>query len=268
VADRPEPEIRQEVIDFLATAPKRASGELTTEDWRRLLTYYASLLEQGLAASARRSPADRQRAALARDPRSFLQAIGIRVSPLEEVPTSELCACHGVSSSTPSRILPMRPRPEAAGSASRWSTSSPTTSSDATLASSALCTTSTTTPATWPEERVCHAFAGLILVRDRVIERILTGRPPEARQLREVFTTSSGSLEACAVRLAEYLPDNGYVVIADPSSRRIRFASPSLGASYQWGRHTPLPAHHPLWRAQTTGAYRGQARSSGRRGHG
>jgi transcriptional regulator with XRE-family HTH domain len=47
VADRPEQEIRQEVIDFLATAPKRASGELTPEDWRRLLTYYASLLEQG-----------------------------------------------------------------------------------------------------------------------------------------------------------------------------------------------------------------------------
>jgi transcriptional regulator with XRE-family HTH domain len=47
VANRPEQEIRQEVIDFLATAPKRASGELTTEDWRRLLTYYASLLEEG-----------------------------------------------------------------------------------------------------------------------------------------------------------------------------------------------------------------------------
>jgi transcriptional regulator with XRE-family HTH domain len=47
VANRPEDEIRQEVIDFLATAPKRASGELTTEDWRRLLTYYASLLEEG-----------------------------------------------------------------------------------------------------------------------------------------------------------------------------------------------------------------------------
>jgi transcriptional regulator with XRE-family HTH domain len=47
VADRPPELVRQEVIDFLATAPKRASGELTTEDWRRLLTYYASLLEEG-----------------------------------------------------------------------------------------------------------------------------------------------------------------------------------------------------------------------------
>jgi transcriptional regulator with XRE-family HTH domain len=47
VADRPVEEVRQEVVDFLATAPKRASGELTPEDWRRLLTYYASLLEEG-----------------------------------------------------------------------------------------------------------------------------------------------------------------------------------------------------------------------------
>jgi transcriptional regulator with XRE-family HTH domain len=47
VANRPADTVRQEVIDFLATAPKRASGDLTTEDWRRLLTYYASLLEEG-----------------------------------------------------------------------------------------------------------------------------------------------------------------------------------------------------------------------------
>jgi transcriptional regulator with XRE-family HTH domain len=47
VADRPAETVRQEVIDFLANAPKRASGDLTTEDWRRLLTYYASLLEEG-----------------------------------------------------------------------------------------------------------------------------------------------------------------------------------------------------------------------------
>jgi hypothetical protein len=94
-----------------------------------------------------------------------------------------------------------------------------------------------------------------------VIERILAGRPPEARQLREVFAASSGSLEACAVRLAEYLPAIGYVVIADPTGWRIRFANPSPGASYQWGRHTPLPDQHPLWRARTTSGPRaGQGR--------
>src|SRR5512133_3391689 len=47
VANRPAEQLRQEVIDFLATAPKRARGDLTTEDWRRLLTYYASPPEEG-----------------------------------------------------------------------------------------------------------------------------------------------------------------------------------------------------------------------------
>ena len=55
-----------------------------------------------------------------------------------------------------------------------------------------------------------------------------------------------------------YLPTNGYVVIADPAEKHIRFASPSPDASYQWGRHTPLPAQHQLWRAHATGSYRGQ----------
>jgi hypothetical protein len=89
-------------------------------------------------------------------------------------------------------------------------------------------------------------------------KRILAGQPSEARHLRELFTASSGSLEACALRLAEYLPATGYVVIADPTERRIRFATPSPTASYQWGRHTPLPDQHSLWRAPATGAFRGQ----------
>jgi hypothetical protein len=199
-----------------------------------------------------------QRAALGQDPRSFLQAIGIRVNPLEEVPTSELCACDGVFFERPFPNIAYTPTPgsrrerftlvhEFAHYIIRHDPDVLSTLHDLDDNAGQVA-----------EERVCHAFAGLILVPDQVIEQILTGQPPEARQLREVFTASSGSLEACAVRLAEHLPANGYVVIADPSSRRIRFASPSPGASYQWGRHTPLPAQHPLWRAHTTGTYRGQ----------
>jgi hypothetical protein len=118
------------------------------------------------------------------------------------------------------------------------------------------------------EERVCHAFAGLILVPDQVIERILAGRPPEARQLREVFTTSSGSLEACAVRLAEHLPANGYMVIADPSSRRIRLASPSPGAPYQWAATHRYPPTIRCGTPTPPARPEDRARSSGHRGHG
>jgi len=199
-----------------------------------------------------------QRVALARDPRGFLQAIGIRVRPLEDVPTSELCACDGACFERPVPNIAYAPTPgsrrerftlvhEFAHYLIRRDHNVLSALHDLDDDAGRVA-----------EERVCHAFAGLILVPDQVIEQILAGQPPEARHLRELFAASSGSLEACAVRLAEHLPANGYVAIADSTDRRIRFASPSPGASYQWGRHTPLPAQHPLWRAHATGAYRGQ----------
>jgi Zn-dependent peptidase ImmA (M78 family) len=213
-----------------------------------------TLLARRLAASL----GDDQRAALARDPRGFLQATGIRVRPLEDVPASELCACDGAFFERPVPNIAYAPTP--GSSRERFTlvhefahylirrhhdilSALHDLDEDAGRVA---------------EERACHAFAGQILVPDEVIERILAGRPPEARHLRDVFTASSGSLEACAVRLAEHLPTNGYVVIADPTERRIRFASPSPSAPYQWGRHTPLPHQHPLWRTHTAGAYRGQ----------
>jgi hypothetical protein len=71
------------------------------------------------------------------------------------------------------------------------------------------------------------------------------------------------ALDLVRTRLAVSLPPTSFdaaraVVIVDPTERSIRFASPSPAAPYQWGRHTRLPAQHPLCRAQATGAYRGQ----------
>jgi len=88
--------------------------------------------------------------------------------------------------------------------------------------------------------------------------RVLGGKHPEAHHLRQLVAASSGSLEACAVRLAEQLPSKGYVVIADPVHRCIQFASPSPTAPYRWGRQTRLPEQHPLWRAHATGQFHGQ----------
>lgn len=45
-ADRDPDDMKQEVIDFLVTAPKRAAGDLTVEDWRRLLDFYSVILEE------------------------------------------------------------------------------------------------------------------------------------------------------------------------------------------------------------------------------
>jgi Zn-dependent peptidase ImmA (M78 family) len=201
---------------------------------------------------------DDQRTALSGDPRGFLQAMGIRVRPLQHVPASEMCACDGAYFPYPFPNIAYAPTP---GSRRQNFTLAHEfghhliRGNDDVL--SALHDLDENAGRV-AEERVCHAFASLILVPDQVIEQILAGRPPEARHLREVFTASSASLEACAVRLAEYLPANGYVAIVEPTDRRIRFASPSPGASYQWGRHTPLPAQHPLWRVHASGAFRGQ----------
>lgn len=45
-AQRPLQELRKEVIDFLAVAPKRARGDLSAEDWRRLLDFYSVIVEE------------------------------------------------------------------------------------------------------------------------------------------------------------------------------------------------------------------------------
>jgi hypothetical protein len=201
---------------------------------------------------------DDQRAALAKDPHGLLQAAGIQVRPLADVPAAELCACDGAYFPRPFPNVAYAPTP---GSRREHFTlvhefGHHLIRRDRDVLSDLHDLDDDAGQVA--EARVCHAFAGLILVPDGTIERILAGRPPEARHLHEVYAASFGSLEACAVRLAEYLPANGYVAIADPTERRIRFASPSPGASYQWGHHTLLPDQHPLWRAGKAGAFCGQ----------
>lgn len=44
-AKRPPGELEREIIDFLAMAPKRARGELSSDDWRRLLDIYFVIME-------------------------------------------------------------------------------------------------------------------------------------------------------------------------------------------------------------------------------
>lgn len=109
------------------------------------------------------------------------------------------------------------------------------------------------------EERVCDAFAGRILVPDDAVAAVLDGGRPLARHIGELYNRSDGSREACAVRLAEELPGFGYLVIADPGSKTIRFASPSPTNPYPWRRGTQLPDGHALWRTIEKGEHRGQA---------
>jgi IrrE N-terminal-like domain len=108
------------------------------------------------------------------------------------------------------------------------------------------------------EERICDAFAGRVLVPDEVVTRVLGSRRPEAADLRALFQACNGSREACAVRLAERLPCDGYVALLDQTTRTVRFASASPGSEYAWGRGSPLPSGHVAWRAVAAGSYRGE----------
>jgi len=45
-AGRDPAEMKEEVINFLVSAPKRSSGELAADDWRRLLDFYSVILDQ------------------------------------------------------------------------------------------------------------------------------------------------------------------------------------------------------------------------------
>lgn len=109
------------------------------------------------------------------------------------------------------------------------------------------------------EERVCDAFAGRILVPASVVNGVVAKRHPEARDVLELYARSSGSREACAVRLAERLPCFGYVTLLDPSDRSVRFAAASPHCSYRWTRGTRLSDRHPVWRAMASnGQFRGE----------
>jgi Zn-dependent peptidase ImmA (M78 family) len=67
---------------------------------------YAALARQ-LAAML----SDDKRVALATAPRAFLEISGVRVTPLDDVPGSELCACDGMFSEWPMPNIAYVPTP-------------------------------------------------------------------------------------------------------------------------------------------------------------
>ncbi len=108
------------------------------------------------------------------------------------------------------------------------------------------------------EERVCDSLAGLLLIPDTRLDAVLNGSRPLAGHVAELHKESYGSMEACAVRLSERLPSFGYVMIANPKSKTVRFASASPTTPYRLRRGTVLRDSHPIWRAKSVGRHRGQ----------
>lgn len=108
------------------------------------------------------------------------------------------------------------------------------------------------------EERICDAFAGRILIPDEAVAAVLVGRRPRAADVQALYNATAGSMEACAVRLAERIGCEGYVALLDRERRQVRFASQSAEFEYVWRRGTSTPIDHPVWQAEVNGTFVGQ----------
>jgi Zn-dependent peptidase ImmA (M78 family) len=108
------------------------------------------------------------------------------------------------------------------------------------------------------EERICDAFAGRLLIPDEAIAAVLGGRRPRAADVRALYDATAGSMEACAVRLAERISCEGYVALLDRERRQVRFASQSAEFEYVWRRGTSIPRDHSVWQTGVNGTFVGQ----------
>lgn len=74
------------------------------------------------------------------------------------------------------------------------------------------------------EERICHAFASLVIFSDDLLETVFEAPEPTAQQVVALFGRSHGSREACCVAASLRLRQRGYVVLADLNGT-VRFAA-------------------------------------------
>jgi Zn-dependent peptidase ImmA (M78 family) len=92
-------------------------------------------------------------------------------------------------------------------------------------------------------EAVCEAVAALLLIPDDTLVAI--GSPPTAEGLAAVFKSTKASRSACAVRIAQRLPCDGFVAIINAPSQHVFFAARHEDTRpYAW-QGNPVPdAHH------------------------
>jgi Zn-dependent peptidase ImmA (M78 family) len=93
-------------------------------------------------------------------------------------------------------------------------------------------------------ERVCDAMAGRMLIPNDLLKSL--GTPPTARNLALIHDTTNASRSACAIRIAQRLPCDGFVAIVDASHQSVYFASRHEDTRpYAW-QGDPVPDPHEL----------------------
>jgi Zn-dependent peptidase ImmA (M78 family) len=199
------------------------------------------------------------RSQLSKDPRAAIEDLGVRVVAFENVWANEECGCDGVYFWEPRPTIAYLPTPgsrrenftllhELGHHLYRQNDDAISALGDLDDDEFQIA-----------QENLCDAFAGRALIPDDVVNDVLEGRRPEARDLPKLFEVSIGSREVCAVRLAERMPCFGYVAFLDPINSTVRFASASPQCPYRWRRGSKLPTSHPVWQAsKKVNGFRGQ----------
>jgi Zn-dependent peptidase ImmA (M78 family) len=202
-----------------------------------------------LASELEASLGSETRAELAKDPKGAIEGLGIKVIVFNMDWASEECACDGVYSWQLRPTIAYLPTPgsrrenftllhELGHHLFRQSDDVISALADLDDEDGRIA-----------EENLCDAFAGRTLIPDEIVNKVLHGRRPEARDLSELFDNSIGSREVCAIRLAERMACFGYVAVLDPLDHSVRFASGSPQCQYRWKRGSKLPPSHPVWQA-------------------
>jgi len=98
------------------------------------------------------------------------------------------------------------------------------------------------------EEKVCHRFAGQVLVDDRLLNDVIGDGRLGPKHIVEIRERSNASWDATAVRAAERINGPGAVVlIRDPGL--ISFCAAAHIESPWWGRGSPVDPAGPLARS-------------------
>ncbi len=101
----------------------------------------------------------------------------------------------------------------------------------------------TSQPGTSQLERVCDAVASRLLIPNELLAAL--GSPPTAKSIAVMHDTTSASRSACAVRVAQRLPCDGFVAVIDARQQAVIFAARHEDTRpYAW-QGNPVPdAHH------------------------
>lgn len=99
-------------------------------------------------------------------------------------------------------------------------------------------------------ETICDRVAHALLLPDHVVTAVI-GEPVRAGSVMEVYEHSQASRPACAIAVAQHLRGLGAVVITDPATHDVRFASIRPDPEHGWPevfpwKGQPVPPGHPL----------------------